>query len=112
MNREDKESIGFPTPAKQLEASISKTQRELAKAKMDWLTLGKDAETKLSEIKDNIHKLLASKKHPQDALIFFALTERLESLVSFVAKLGQQVVEAHERLANVEREIKNLKLRQ
>jgi len=109
---EEKESIGFPTPAKELEASISKILRELTKAKVDWLALGKDTEIRLSEIKDNIHKLLASKKHSRDALVFFALTERLESLISLIAKLGQQTVEIHERLASVEQEIKNLKLRQ
>lgn len=109
MNREGKEIIGFPTPAEELEASISKIQGELAKAQVDWLTLGKDAEERLSEIKRNIHKLLASETHPEDALVFFALTERMELLISLTAKLGQQVVEAQERLA---REIRNLRLRQ
>jgi hypothetical protein len=107
MNREEKNSIGYPTPAKQLESAISEIRQELAKIKGDWQALGEKANAG----RELASELLAS-KIPRNDIGILILFKNLELLISLVAKLGQQVIDMHERLVAIDREIKNLKISQ
>jgi hypothetical protein len=102
----DKPSFGFPTPAKEIENVFTKTQAELAKAKTNWKTIHSMLYNQYAEYSDGIEPKVKSKTISTGEV---AILLQLVIAVS-VAKMGTELTEVHERLANCERQIKDLKL--
>ena len=97
-----KEPMGFATPARGIEHALEQVRGELAGEKAGWLSLQKD----LEPIKD---KLLARANEGEASVgEYTALSTCM--IFRVVADLGIQIIETHDRLAKVEKAVKELKL--
>jgi hypothetical protein len=97
-----KEPMGFRTSAKQLEQTLKEIQEQLSKKKADWGYIAgamKDLYVKLTQSID------PDKASADEVIGVFSVL-----LASMVASLGVELTETHDRLAKVERAIKELKL--
>ena len=93
---QQKGSIGFSTSSKALEDAFNKIQGELSEKKANWEMLEQHSDT-IGKIRD------------KDARFQFDIFTT-GVILGAIAKLGIEITEVHERLAKVEKAIKELKL--
>lgn len=123
---DDKRSIGFHLPSQEIQDAFEKVQAELKKTKTDWASLREPLPGLLKNIVDSGEENkktfeLAHKKVPtiENTILMSTLaTTRsvltnqmfLVLLLESLCKLGVEQTETHERLAKVEKALKDLKL--
>lgn len=93
---QEKRSIGFSTPSKELQDSFDELQIELSKQKSNWESF--------IEMYDKISKIFANKKDKLDeheTLLDFIVMGNLH-----LTKIGMELIEIHNRLAKVEKLVK------
>lgn len=97
-----KEPLGFRTPAKRLEQAFEEIQRQLCKTRADWVFIARGMADAYEIVQKSTEREMTS---PNRVMLTVSL-----SLAMMVAKLGVELTETHDRLAKVERGIKELKL--
>jgi hypothetical protein len=108
---ESKDHMGYSTPAMQLEDSLERVKNLLESKKVEWIT-GIDAASKeILDIKANIQHVSVI-KNPDAEHLLMLLALRIDFLGTRVmlGKMALEINEVHERLANVEKRIEELKL--
>jgi len=107
---DNKEAIGFPTSARQIEDSFDSIRRLLGSKKVAWANLVELAEQKqIAAERDLVTTLKGSKASP-DLLLLVSRTLEHWSTLGFLGRLGTDIAETHERLAKVEKAVQGLKL--
>ena len=94
---QQKQPIGFRTSSKDLNDAFSKIQDSLSKKKADWQSINQD----LSEALDTARRTLGNKMNANAAIAVLTFIH--------VAKLGVEITEIHERLAKLEKAVKESK---
>jgi len=104
---EEKESMGFRTPAKDIQDTLVKVQAALSKAKADWASTKDVVDLEADKFYRIISEDLDSGEdvEPSMMVLFVALY-----LGSAICQLGVELTETHERLADCEKAIRELKL--
>ena len=95
---QEKESIGFSTPSKKLNDALSKILENLSKQKADWQSVSQELTAALI----TAEKTLGENRVNPNAVIAIMT-------IIHIAKLGIEVAEIHERLAKLEKAVKELK---
>ena len=103
---EKKREIGFQTSAKIMYDALVELRGELGKTKERWRSLA----TAAGRQSDLLIKKSDELKKPT-AMAFAAETSFLWWIVQLIAILGEEVVDVHDRLADVEKAVKELKQR-
>ena len=107
---DEKEHIGFDTPAKQLEAKFKNIQEELSKKKVYWENVGVAALIDFKRFDDLLNKIRKA-KHVDSTFASTIVTNQNLSLATLgIALLGEDLTSIHERLAGMEKHIENIKL--
>jgi hypothetical protein len=104
----NKPSVGFTTPAKQIEDLFAEAQNELAKTKTDWQNLFKQ----FDKLYDEERKRIVETPRPEGETLSDAELTGLSHLFNAVVltRLGIELAEVHERLVKCEKGIQELKL--
>lgn len=105
----NKPSVGFTTPAKQIEDLFAGIQNELAKTKTDWQNLFKQFKQLYDEDRKKILAAPRLEGETLSATELIGLSHLFDAVV--LTRLGIEVTEVHERLAKCEKGIQDLKLR-
>jgi hypothetical protein len=102
----EKGSMGFSTPSNDFQHAFQKLRDELGRSTGGWV----EAEEFISGLADMIvgmledHPLAPDSATPADAAALFSLAG-----VGYIARVGRQLSEVHERLARVETAVADLK---
>ena len=102
---EDKRGIGFNTSAKSIQEAYTEIQKELAKTKTNWETMSGMFAHLIPNAQREMDESIASGSEPDANLFINAVNGFM------IAKLGIELMETHLRLAEVEKCVKELKLR-
>ena len=105
---ENKEPIGFPTQAREIEQAFTKVQRELEAKKTNWASLIEQFDPLQKKVDRVLKEMLDKGDLPtREGFIFY----ETNFLIILVCKLGTELTEMHERLTKCEKAIKNLNLK-
>jgi len=99
---EKKEPMGFATPARELEYALVQILGELSGKKANWESLRNSMLHLMKKTADNINTGNTSSE--QYTLL------STTAIAAMVARLGIELAESHERLAKVEKAIRESKL--
>ncbi len=107
---EEKETIGYGTPAKRIQESFSKVRKKLEVQEGGWRELREFADSEHEKVMKNFQPKLQSPIPSAD--LFNIETRLLEYwyMMSFIADLGLGVLSVHKRLAKVEKSLDEIKL--
>jgi hypothetical protein len=97
-----KEPMGFRTPSGELERALAQIQGELSEKKADWETL-RDG---MIQIRKQAWDAVKAGNASPDQYTLLSTT----IVATMVATLGIELSETHDRLAKVEKAIRDLKL--
>lgn len=98
---EEKQSVGFRTPAKEMQDTFAAVQAELSATKADWAKLQGIFTHQAATFLEKIDKF------PDRKWMLIMMYSQL--LGRLVSRLGVEMTETHERLAKCEKAINELK---
>jgi len=108
---EKKRPMGYRTPTQEMHEALEEIQGLLEKEQANWVKIRRFAMARGAEVIATVNKSIAEGKAKPMSLMFRGNVICYISLVTIIAKLGEELVTSYKRLADVEESIKELSRR-
>lgn len=110
MDNKEKRRMGFKTPYMGLEEEFNEVGKMLEERRVKWSQLGERLLSKNERLKEELDKALTSFKGSKHLLITLMVSNRclVNATLLTISRLGIDIAEVHERLADCEKAIKEM----
>ena len=105
---EKKGSIGYRTPAKELEERFEGINKILTQKKTNWTELYKITKVVFDEATD-IYERAKNSKEDEQIILALASYRLFFLAMGMISRVGKELTETHERLAKCEKALEELK---